>query len=137
MARATLRRRARGGGVASFVAPGSIMFLTAGAEANMDKASALLAALRARAVLGGGRLKADAVEALAGVLGLAPEEVPAIVERLGRDGHVAALLHRSPAWVASDRVRPGRAPSTMQGHPSCRSRRMPLGATTSPSRSTG
>jgi hypothetical protein len=47
--------------------------------------------LRARAVLGGGRLGPDAVEALAGVLELAPEEVPAIVERLQRDGHVALV----------------------------------------------
>src|SRR3954449_2230709 len=30
----------------------------------------------------------------------------------------ATLLHRSPAWAASGRVRPGRDPSTMQGHPS-------------------
>ena len=32
-----------------------------------------------------------------------------------------ALLHRSPGWEASGRVRPGRVPSTMPGHPSCRS----------------
>jgi alpha-ketoglutarate-dependent taurine dioxygenase len=48
-----------------------------------------------------------------------------------------ALLHRSPAWAASGRVTPGRVPSTLQEHPSCRSKRMPLGAITSPSRSTG
>src|SRR4051794_30276512 len=48
-----------------------------------------------------------------------------------------ALLQRPPAWAASGRVRLGRGPSTMQGHPSCRSKRMPLGAITSPSRSTG
>ena len=52
-------------------------------------------------------------------------------------GPAIALLQRSPAWAASGRVRPGRAPSTMQGHPSCRSKRMPLGAITSRSRSTG
>src|SRR5215208_220788 len=51
--------------------------------------------------------------------------------------HAVALLQRSPAWAASGRVRLGRGPSTMRGHPSCRSRRMPLGATTSPGRSTG
>jgi hypothetical protein len=33
----------------------------------------------------------------------------------------STLLRRSPAWVASDRVRRGRAPSTMPGHLSCRS----------------
>ncbi len=27
------------------------------------------------------------------------------------------MLHRSPAWEASGRVRPGRVPSTIQGHP--------------------
>jgi hypothetical protein len=39
---------------------------------------------------------------------------------------ISALSHRSPTRVASSRVRPGRVrvPSTMQGHPSCRSRRM-------------
>jgi hypothetical protein len=39
---------------------------------------------------------------------------------------ISALLHRSPTRAASSRVRPGRVrvPSTMQGHPSCRSRRM-------------
>ena len=47
------------------------------------------------------------------------------------------LLHWSPAWVASGRVRPGRAPLTLQGHPSCRSKRTPLGAITSRSKSTG
>lgn len=67
------------------------MFLTAGTGTGMHKASALLAALRAKAVLGGGRLAADAVEGLAGALGLAPEEVPAIVDRLQRDGHVALV----------------------------------------------
>jgi hypothetical protein len=49
----------------------------------------------------------------------------------------ASLLHRSLAWVAFGRVRPGPVPSTRQGHPSCRSRRMPLGGITSRSRSTG
>src|SRR3982751_642029 len=29
----------------------------------------------------------------------------------------STLLQRSPAWAASGRVRPGRVPSTMQGHP--------------------
>src|SRR3954471_16467381 len=53
------------------------------------------------------------------------------------DAVLDALLQRSPAWAASGRVRPGRVPSTMQGHPSCRSKRMPLGATTSRSRSPG
>src|SRR3954449_7442324 len=48
-----------------------------------------------------------------------------------------ALLQRSPAWAAWGRVRLGRGPSTMQGHPSCRSKRMRLGAITSPSRSSG
>jgi hypothetical protein len=49
----------------------------------------------------------------------------------------ATLLHRSPGWVASGRVRPGRAPLILQGHPSCGSKRTPLGAITSRSRSTG
>jgi hypothetical protein len=49
----------------------------------------------------------------------------------------AALLHRSPGWEASGRVRPGRVPSTLPGHPSCRSKRWPLDGITSPSRSTG
>ena len=57
----------------------------------MDKASAFLAALRARAVLGGARLTADSVEALASVLGLAPEDLPALVAGLDRDGHVALV----------------------------------------------
>src|SRR3954454_10986793 len=29
-----------------------------------------------------------------------------------------ALLHRSPAWATSGKMRPGRGPSTIQGHPS-------------------
>lgn len=57
----------------------------------MDRASALLAALRARAVLGGNRLTAGAVEGLADLLGLAREELPALVGRLQRDGHVALV----------------------------------------------
>src|SRR4051795_11661081 len=44
----------------------------------------------------------------------------------------ATLLHRSPAWAASGRMKPGRGPSTMQGHPSCHSKRMPLGAIIEP-----
>jgi hypothetical protein len=76
--------------------------MTAGWEAGMDRASALLAALRARAVLDGtGRLRADAVEALAGALGMVPEEVPAIVDRLQREGHVALV------WGGSLEVLPG------------------------------
>jgi hypothetical protein len=60
------------------------------------------------------------------------------VDPTGHDFHPeATLLHRSPAWVASGRVRPGRAPLTLQGHLSCRSERTPLGAITSRSRSTG
>jgi hypothetical protein len=39
------------------------------------------------------------------------------------------LWHRSPAWVASDKVRPGRVPSTVQGYLSRHSKRMPLAAT--------
>ena len=68
----------------------------------------------------------------------------AIARSLGADENTVgkwrrriALLHRSPAWAASGRMKPGRGPSTLQGHPSCRSKRMPLGAITSPSRSTG
>ena len=51
--------------------------------------------------------------------------------------HWLALLQRSPAWAASGRVRPGRVPSTVQGLPSCRSKRRPLGAITFRNRSTG
>ena len=57
-----------------------------------------------------------------------------IARELGLDG---ALLQRSPAWAASGRVRPGRVPSTVQGLPSCRSKRRPLGAITFRNRSTG
>ena len=49
----TLRRVRRRGRVALGAVPDTIMVLTAGWEAGMDRASALLAALRARAVLGG------------------------------------------------------------------------------------
>jgi hypothetical protein len=80
-----------------------ILVLDAGLETEMDRASALLAALRARAVLGSSRLKADAVEALAGVLGLMPEELPALVDRLQRDGHVALV------WGGALDVLPERA----------------------------
>ena len=57
-------------------------------------------------------------------------------ERAGLDLE-DALLQRSPAWAASGRVRPGRVPSTVQGLPSCRSKRRPLGAITFRNRSTG
>jgi hypothetical protein len=66
------------------------------------------------------------------VVGIETEDLTS--EDLGR---APTLLQRSPAWAALGRMRPGRDPFTMQGHPSCRSKRMPLGAITSPSRSTG
>src|SRR4051794_38296836 len=53
-----------------------------------------------------------AVEAIRGVNGTGKIEA---------ETRYFALLQRSPAWAASGRVRPGRVPSTMQGHPSCRS----------------
>jgi hypothetical protein len=74
---------------------------------------------------------------------LSRSDDPSAVERANRklealgEGTRATLLQRSPAWAASGRVRPGRAPSTVQGHPSCRSRRRPIAAITSPGSGTG
>src|SRR4051812_42330813 len=71
---------------------------------------------------------------LAQLLPLHPDPLGHEIHQLSRP---AALLQRSPAWAAWGRVRLGRGPSTMQEHPSCRSKRMRLGAITSPSRSSG
>ncbi len=49
----------------------------------------------------------------------------------------ATLLQGSAGGVAWGRVRPGPVPSTIQGHPSCRSRRMPIDGTTSRGSGTG
>src|SRR4051794_40526079 len=58
------------------------------------------------------------------------EDALSLVERgrsvrvvgLPGSGTLHTLLQRSPAGAASGRVRPGRGPSTLQGHPSCRSK---------------
>jgi hypothetical protein len=55
----------------------------------MDKAAALLAALRAAAGLAGGRLEPTRVEALAAALGVAREELPALVTGWQKAGQVA------------------------------------------------
>jgi hypothetical protein len=47
------------------------------------------------------------------------------------------LLQGSAGGEAWGRVRPGPVPSTIQGHPSCRSRRMPIDGTTSRGSGTG
>ena len=71
----------------------------------MDHAAALLAALRATADLGESRLEPARVEALAGALGLAREELPALVQRWQKTGQIAV------SWGGILEVLPEAAPS--------------------------
>lgn len=70
----------------------------------MDQATALLAALRAAAGLGG-RLEPVRVEALAAALGLVPEELPALVARWHKAKQVKI------AWGSVLEVLPEEAPA--------------------------
>jgi hypothetical protein len=67
--------------------------------------------------------------------GFGVRQVVALLDEFALQRGVA-LLQRSPVWMALGRVRPGRGPLTLQGQPPCRSKRTPLAAITSRSRST-
>lgn len=55
----------------------------------MDRAAALLSALRAKSALSGGRVSPADAEALGLALGIAPHEMPGVAAQLQREGRVA------------------------------------------------
>src|SRR4051812_34811159 len=75
----------------------------------MDQSAALLAALRAKAALGTDTLQAEQVEALGGVLGLAPEQLPALITGLANAKHVELI------WKGGVKVLP-EATTSATGH---------------------